>query len=897
MKAVEVTPACQARRSGLLLLLLVSLLALSQSAYLILTGDQREPVLWGEASLPVRMQVWRGFTDQLPSIVAGSRPKIAFEAALNEWVGVSSIAVSLSETSRSLVGQDGVNLITISDDPTHRDLIGENLAVALMWTLSSRIIEADVAFNPSPPSPWSTIEDKDDLSLLDVAVHEFGHTLGMEHSVARSSRMFFQAGAFNFGLHGLSYDDLAGINLLYPLPGLDRLTGSIAGTVTRDGQPVFGAFVVAADQTGALAANAITQRNGSYRIDRLPPGLYSLYAEPLDGPTTPLNLAGTLVSPATDLVTDFLPAFHGGSMAPTVELSAGALRSGVDIAVSRGNVSVDPEFVGVVEKLGSGIRATSTPASAFQGSSPHFVAAGKGVEQLPEQQAFVLLGAISTDGNVAQTLSNGSIVFKLFPMTIADDVPRGDYSAFFRRGAQFGVVTGGLQVFSPFRFLQAFGQFAHMPGIAGSSAILVNLHPELSAQGRVTSQGSTPGALDLEGLPPAGAGGAMEFDLLPAGALLARSRGPQEFRGAMLAESTRSLGAAVLVESPFGTTGLNPSPPLQYFVAPVEVASGGQGADTGLALANLDERGALVYLQLQDSAGRVLGEAVQELAPRAHLSRFVREMIPGAVPPDFKGSVAVTSNRALIATVIRTSPGVFTTLPVIQNRVAPQRVFPQFVQFGPLSSELILVNPSPTRPATGVEVQVRGQNGLPAPVTLNGTFHPNGRLTLNLPPLGSTRLLSSQTEVIGWVEVSSQPGVGGVLLYRSAEVGTAGIGAGAASTQQVLPVQRIASQALDMGIAIVNLEPGPVRVTLQANDAAGTPAGNRREVVLGPFQQLARFPNDGELNLGLPDDFLGSLWLDADGRIGVTGILQSPGVLTTLPTFNRQLPIIPADDL
>ncbi len=877
------------------LLAAVAVLALSQTAYLILTGSQQQPLSWSSSRIPVRMQLWNGFTDSQPGIVAGSRPKLAIAEAINEWLRVSSISMSLAETGLSRTGEDGVNLITIADEQANRNVVGNHLAVALVWGLPAQIVEADVIFNPQARDPWSTVEMRDTLNLYDVAIHEFGHLLGMEHTIARTSRMFFQGGSFRHGLEGLAYDDLAGVNLLYPMAGIERITGSIRGRVTREGQPVFGAFVVAADEHGALAANSLSARDGSYRIDRLPPGRYTVYAEPLDGPTVPANLSGTLFDPVTDVVTDFSPAFYRGSMQPQVTVSAGTSSAGIDIQVSAGAAAVDPTFVGVTDNPQGAVRVITTAASGLQGSAPHFVAAGGGVENLPERNAFALLGSITTPGSVALTRSLPDLTFKFFAMDISRQTPRGEYSVFFP-GGQLGVVTGGFHVFSPFRFGQAFGQFAHVPQQAGSQLLLINLDEAGEAVGRIQDRPGQPssGRLSLTGL-PRNLGGEFDFRLEPRGSLLTSTTGPEEFRGALVAESERQLGAAVLMETAFGTTGVGSSRPLYSFVAPVEVRSAGAAADTGLALANLDERDALVHLRLQDRAGGLVAETVLELAGREQLARFVRQLL-ASVPADFEGSLTATANRQVGATVIRTSPGVFTTFPVIENRAATRSLFPQFAHVGPLSSELILVNPSPSHAAPDVTVQVRKQDGSAAAVTLNGQLLPGGRTTLSLPPLGSVSLRSSRTEVVGWVEVTSSLPVGGVLLYRSAEVGTAGVGEGVVSARQVLPLDRRAGQGTDTGIAIVNAEGRAVRLTLTARDGTGSPVGQSRQLTLPAGGQLARFPNDAQLDLGLPGDFTGSLWVEADGRVAVAAIRQSPGVLTTLPAFQLDLPVTPAID-
>ena len=62
----------------------------------------------------------------------------------------------------------------------------------------------------------------------------------------------------------LKADDIAGISDLYPDGGFTASTGSISGTVTKDGQPIFGAHIVAFDPaTGSMVADVFVERTRS----------------------------------------------------------------------------------------------------------------------------------------------------------------------------------------------------------------------------------------------------------------------------------------------------------------------------------------------------------------------------------------------------------------------------------------------------------------------------------------------------------------------------------------------------------------------------------------------------------------------------------------------------------
>ena len=145
-------------------------------------------------------------------------------------------------------------------------------------------------------------------------------------------------------------------------------------------------------------------------------------------------------------------------------------------------------------------------------------------------------------------------------------------------------------------------------------------------------------------------------------------------------------------------------------------------------------------------------------------------------------------------------------------------------------------------------------------------------------------ILETQSDVLGSLEVMTQDiPVGGVVLFSSPATGTAGVGEGFAQTNFVLPIDR-AAPATDTGIAIVNVQDQAVTLTLTVRNTDGTIVATNT-VSLAARQQLAEFPNDATLALGLPDTFVGSLWVEASDEVAATVIRVSPGVLTTFPVI------------
>lgn len=227
----------------------------------------------------------------------------AFQAAVGRafstWEAVpsASIAYEFAGYTSALPGEDdGQSTLGFVEEP---DLDRVLAATGFLIDASTgELLESDIFFNSA--FPWSVASgEAGRFDLESIAVHEIGHLSGLGHSalgeteaaasgrrrvIAAEAVMFpiaFSAG--NTSGRALKPDDVAGISDIYPDGGFASETGTISGRVTKDGQGVFGAHVVAFNPaTGALIANFSLDARGRFSIAGLAPGVHVLRVEPLD---------------------------------------------------------------------------------------------------------------------------------------------------------------------------------------------------------------------------------------------------------------------------------------------------------------------------------------------------------------------------------------------------------------------------------------------------------------------------------------------------------------------------------------------------------------------------------------------------------------------------------------
>jgi hypothetical protein len=247
-------------------------------------------------TLPIRYFV----TDRDAAGVTASQFQAATQRGFDAWAAVRGVSLSsqfVGFTGIEPFVDDGINVFGFRARPELDRTLGATTFE--VDDVTGELIEADIFLNSSFDWSVASAGDVGRFDVQSIMTHELGHLHGLGHSALGETEVRPTGGRRVLGKQAIMFpiafpagniddrrpkaDDIAGLGEVYPASGSSRMFGQMNGHVTLNGRGLFGAHLTAFNPaTGELVSGFSLDRQGTFSIGGLTPGLYVVRAEPLD---------------------------------------------------------------------------------------------------------------------------------------------------------------------------------------------------------------------------------------------------------------------------------------------------------------------------------------------------------------------------------------------------------------------------------------------------------------------------------------------------------------------------------------------------------------------------------------------------------------------------------------